>query len=179
MNFEVDLFDYMSDLNGQFIYFTDNITSSGGTFINGRLIGIDENIHTGEALVNILINNVIYQKNMIFYMENGLLTHKIYNKQDIIQPTVPTPAPISASIPPPIQSTILTKLEFVNRFTDVEFKSIISLSKTNEDIEFWYLKFNLATYIDVIDPLTIFGVQNLELIGILNTGRANEILRIN
>jgi len=174
MNFEVDLFDYMSDLNGQFIYFTDNITSSGGTFINGRLIGIDENIHTGEALVNILINNVIYQKNMIFYMENGLLTHKIYNKQDITQPTVPIPAST-----PLIQSTILTKLEFVNRFTDAEFKSIVSLSKTNEDIEFWYLKFNLATYIDVIDPLTIFGVQNLELIGILNTGRANEILRIN
>ena len=176
MSFEIELFDYMSDLNGQFIYFVDNVTLSGGTFINGRLIGIDENIHSGEALVNILINNTIYQKNMIFYMVNGVLTHKIYNK-DISQQTIPIPDPIPANIPPVI--TRLTKLEFVNRFTDVEFKNIISLSKTNEDIEFWYLKFNLATYIDITDPLTILGVQNLELMEILNSGRANEILNIN
>ena len=174
MSFEIELFDYMSDLNGQFIYFVDNVTLSGGTFINGRLIGIDENIHSGEALVNILINNTIYQKNMIFYMVNGVLTHKIYNKQDIIQPSVPT-----AAIPVTTSNIQLTKLEFVNRFTDVEFKNIISLSKTNEDIEFWYLKFNLATYIDITDPLTILGVQNLELMEILNSGRANEILNIN
>ena len=176
MNFEVELFDYMSDLNGEFISFVDNVTLSGGTFINGQLVGINENNRSGEALVNILINNTIYQKNMIFYMVNGVLTHKIYNK-DISQQTIPIPDPIPANIPPVI--TRLTKLEFVNRFTDVEFKNIISLSKTNEDIEFWYLKFNLATYIDITDPLTILGVQNLELMEILNSGRANEILNIN
>lgn len=70
----------------------------------------------------------------------------------------------------------LTKLEFVNKFTDEEFKGIMIASKNNADIELWMLKFNLATYISLEDPQTIAGVKTLEAVGLIGVGRANEIL---
>lgn len=72
----------------------------------------------------------------------------------------------------------LTKLEFVNKFTDEEFIAIMNASKTNPVVELWMMKFNLAEFIDVNYPLTIQGVQGLEALGLIGAGRANEILTI-
>lgn len=76
----------------------------------------------------------------------------------------------------------LTKLEYMNRFTDQELALIYSAAKVNVQIEVWLAKFNATstddkgTSIDLEDPRTIAGIQALEAAGIINTGRANEIL---
>lgn len=73
---------------------------------------------------------------------------------------------------------ILTPLTFLNRFTDNEAKSILGLAKTDPDVELWWIKYNKAQDIDLLDPQTISGVQALEDATILATGRAAEILTI-
>lgn len=86
-------------------------------------------------------------------------------------PIVPTPEPVLKSV--------LTPLEFLNRFTNDEAKTILGLSKTNPDVELWWLKYNKAQDIDLDDPQTIEGVNMLETATILAPGRAAEILTKN
>lgn len=76
------------------------------------------------------------------------------------------------------RKAILTPLAFLNRFTDEESKAIIALTKTNPDVELWWIKYNKAQDIDLLDPQTIGGVQALEYFTIIGVGRANEILTI-
>lgn len=78
--------------------------------------------------------------------------------------------------PPVVYKSILTPLEFLNRFTDEEALTIISLSKTTPSVELWWIKYNKAQDIDLDDPQTIDGVTSLETVGILSPGRAVEIL---
>jgi len=74
----------------------------------------------------------------------------------------------------PIQP--LSKLEFLARFTDAELVGIYTEAKTSVLLEIWLDKFKLSESIDLQNQLTISGLQYLESIGLLNTGRANEIL---
>lgn len=71
---------------------------------------------------------------------------------------------------------IITKLEYMNRFTDTELATIYTLAKTNISIEIWLEKFKLATDINLDDPRTVGGVNALEQLGIIAQGRAQEIL---
>jgi len=72
--------------------------------------------------------------------------------------------------------TILTKLEYMNRFTDSELAAIYTAAKQSIEIEIWLEKFKLATEIDLSDPRTIAGVQALEAVGLIGASRADEIL---
>lgn len=83
-------------------------------------------------------------------------------------PVVPTPEPVLKSV--------LTPLEFLNRFTNDEVKTIMALAKTDPDVELWWLKYNKAQDLDLDDPQTIEGVNMLETATILSPGRAAEIL---
>lgn len=96
----------------------------------------------------------------------------------VTPPVETTPDPVQDPPPPVLEprKTILTPLELINRFTDQEAKMIIRISKNNEDVELWWIKYNKATYINLEDPQTIAGIQALEQVGIIGTGRANEIL---
>jgi hypothetical protein len=95
----------------------------------------------------------------------------------IIPPT-PMPEPTPEPTPEPIiiYKHVLTPLEFLNRFNDDELISIISLSKTNVQLELWWTKYNKAKDMDLDDPQTIAGVQALESFGLIGTGRVSEIL---
>ena len=73
--------------------------------------------------------------------------------------------------------TILTKLEFLNRFTDTEVEGIYAAVKLSVPIEIWMDKFKLAEYINLDDKKTINGVNKLEANGLLAVGRAEEILK--
>lgn len=86
---------------------------------------------------------------------------------NVIQREVPIPRPIKS---------ILTPLEFLNRFSDEEAISILTLTKTNPQIELWWIKYNKAQDIDLNDQQTIDGVTMLETAGIIAAGRAAEIL---
>lgn len=76
----------------------------------------------------------------------------------------------------------LTKLEFMNKFTDEELGTIYTIAKTNVAVEIWLAKFNATTpdelgysvYLD--DPATVASIHGLEMAGLLAAGRAVEIL---
>lgn len=70
----------------------------------------------------------------------------------------------------------LTKLDYMNRFTDTELATIYTIAKTNVAIEIWLKKFELATEINLDDPRVVGGLQALEQYGLIGTGRAAEIL---
>jgi hypothetical protein len=76
----------------------------------------------------------------------------------------------------------LTKLEFMNRFTDTELANIYSAAKLSVMVEVWLEKLKAAspeadgTSVDLDDPRTMAGIQSLEAGGLIATGRAAEIL---
>jgi hypothetical protein len=75
-----------------------------------------------------------------------------------------------------IPKRVITKLDYMNRFTDTELATIYTVAKTNVAIEVWLEKFKLSAEINLDDPRTIGGVQALEQFGLIGVGRATEIL---
>jgi hypothetical protein len=73
-------------------------------------------------------------------------------------------------------SRIITKLEYMNRFTDTELATIYTVAKTNIAIEVWLEKFKLSAEINLDDPRTVGGINALEQFGLIGVGRAAEIL---
>lgn len=75
-----------------------------------------------------------------------------------------------------VPASTLTKLEYMNRFTDAELAAIYTAAKAVVEIEIWLEKFKATTEIDLSDPRTVSGVQALEGAGLIAAGRAQEIL---
>lgn len=74
------------------------------------------------------------------------------------------------------RQTILSRLHFMNRFTDAEMAGIYTAAKSSVQVEIWLEKFRLASEINLDDPRTVAGVQALEAAGMIGAGRAEEIL---
>lgn len=70
----------------------------------------------------------------------------------------------------------LTKLEYMNRFTDAELAGIYTAAKSVIQVEIWLEKFKLASEIYLDDPHTVSGLQAMEASGLLAAGRAAGIL---
>lgn len=71
---------------------------------------------------------------------------------------------------------LLTKLEYMERFTDEELGTIFTVAKQSVAVEVWLEKFKLASEINLDDPRILGGLLALESVGILATGRAQEII---
>lgn len=71
---------------------------------------------------------------------------------------------------------ILSKLEYANRFTEPELENIYSAAKTVVAVEVWLDKFRLAEHVDTEDPRVHAGLHALEVAGLIQPGRADEIL---
>jgi hypothetical protein len=71
---------------------------------------------------------------------------------------------------------LLTRLQFMDRFTDAELAGIYTAAKQSVPVEIWLEKFKLSTEIDLTDLRTIAGIEALEAGGLLDVGRAAEIL---
>jgi hypothetical protein len=71
---------------------------------------------------------------------------------------------------------LISKLDYMNRFTDAELVSIYTAAKTNVNVEIWLEKFKLSAEINLDDPKTISGIQAIETLGLIAAGRATEIL---
>lgn len=88
----------------------------------------------------------------------------------------PTPEP-EPNQPSP---TKITQLAFISRFTDAEAIALdlASIGATVEaaSMRRFLNKVNAATFIDLTRPDTIGGVQYLESVGLIGTGRADVIL---
>ena len=70
----------------------------------------------------------------------------------------------------------LTHLQYMNRFTQGELRSIYAAAKTVVDVEIWLDKFKLASDVSLDDPSTIEGLSAMESAGLIGAGRAVEIL---
>ncbi len=76
----------------------------------------------------------------------------------------------------------LSKLAFINRFTDTEYEAILAAAKVSVQVEAWVKKFEMTSVepdggsIDITDPRTIAGINALEAAEIIGTGRAAQIL---
>lgn len=90
----------------------------------------------------------------------------IYADGVLSAPAAPVAAPIRA----------LTKLQYMNRFTDKELADIYGAAKVIVQVEIWLEKFKLAAEINLDDPVTIGGLQAMEAAGLLAAGRAAEVL---
>lgn len=70
----------------------------------------------------------------------------------------------------------ISKLAYMERFSDAELAAIYGAAKVSLAVEVWMEKFKLAEFIDLADPRTLAGLQALESNGLIGTGRALEVL---
>ena len=83
---------------------------------------------------------------------------------------LPEAEPVTAT-----PSRKLTKLEYMNRFTDAELAGIYTAAKAVVALEIWLDKFKVASDVDLDDAATVAGLAALEGAGLLDAGRAEEI----
>ncbi len=80
------------------------------------------------------------------------------------------------SIEGAVTGRVMTKLEFLRRFTAEERIAIRTVAKSNPVLEDYMAMIDLAQDIDTSDIDTQTGVRMLEASGLLATGRADEVL---
>jgi hypothetical protein len=72
----------------------------------------------------------------------------------------------------------ISRLNFMQRFTDAEMAAILVAAKTNAALEAAMMKWQTAEGIVLTDPATVAGVNALELAGLIANGRAAMILKV-
>lgn len=75
-----------------------------------------------------------------------------------------------------ITSNIISKMNFLKRFTPEEYATIKQAINTDSTVDYYWQLFMLAEELDLTFPDTINGINMLEQIGLISTGRAAEIL---
>lgn len=86
---------------------------------------------------------------------------------------------ISVSTEDPTQpnpSRIISKLSFMRRFTLDEMTAVYNAAKSNTTIEVWIDEVKVADNINLDDADLVSGVNQLEKVGVIASGRALEIL---
>lgn len=71
---------------------------------------------------------------------------------------------------------ILSKKDFLKRFTAAEYGTVKAAAAASTDVDYYWQLFLIAEDIDTDDPDTIGGLGLLEVVGLLAAGRAAEIL---
>ncbi len=74
------------------------------------------------------------------------------------------------------QPPIISKLAFRFRLTDAEYVNVLSMAKTDVEVQAWLETFNMATKINLDDPRTSNGLNTLVSKGILTEERVKQIL---
>lgn len=83
---------------------------------------------------------------------------------------------VTPPAPEPEPSTILTRLGFMDRFTTAELVAIYTEAKTNVETEIFLDKLRADDEIDTADVRTRDGVAQLVAAGLIDEGRADELL---
>jgi hypothetical protein len=105
-------------------------------------------------------------------------SYKCLEGEEVIDPilTIPTPEPSPEQLPQDPVFTQRTRLQFRNLFTNDEKLAIYTAAKSNLQIQIWLDDLAVSDVIDLADPVTIYGVQTMEAVGLIGSGRAAEIL---
>ena len=72
----------------------------------------------------------------------------------------------------------LTRLQFLMRFTDAEMQAIVAAADASPALKAALLKWQTAEGITLTDAVTQAGVQALEIAGLIEPGRAAQILTV-
>jgi hypothetical protein len=72
--------------------------------------------------------------------------------------------------------SVITKVAFRFRLTDAEYVGILQMAKTEIAVTAWVETFNMVSQINLVDPRTIAGVEQLVALDLLTEERAGEIL---
>jgi len=75
-----------------------------------------------------------------------------------------------------LQPITLTRLQFMERFTDAELVAIYDAASVSTAVLVWLEKLRATEQITLTDPRTVAGVQALEAQKLIEVGRVNEIL---
>lgn len=77
---------------------------------------------------------------------------------------------------PPAPPPVISKVAFRFRLTDAEYVGILQSAKTEIVVAAWLETFNMVTQINLADPRTIAGVQQLVDLDLFTEERALKIL---
>jgi len=83
----------------------------------------------------------------------------------------------AAAATPVEPARVITKLDFMNRFTMEELAVIYTAAKTEVMVEVFLDKLKLAERVDIADPQTIAGLQALAASGLLTEARVQAVLQ--
>lgn len=70
----------------------------------------------------------------------------------------------------------ISKREFLKRITPLEYSTIKNAATSNAIIDYYWQLFMIAEFIDLSDQDVILGISAIENMGIIQPGRAMEIL---
>lgn len=70
----------------------------------------------------------------------------------------------------------MTSLEFLDLFTEAEQLAVITAAMSNPQINLWWTKLTMATFVDFSDPRLAGGLKALVAAGLLTAERAQEVL---
>lgn len=77
---------------------------------------------------------------------------------------------------PESASRRMTSLEFLDLFSEAEQLAVITAAMSSPQINLWWTKLTMATYVDFEDPRLAAGLQALVDAGLLTAERAQEVL---
>lgn len=77
------------------------------------------------------------------------------------------------------ESTKMTSLEFLEKFTQAEQLAVVQATMNNAEIKLWYDKLIAATYVDLTDPRAEAGLDALIAAELIEPSRKGEILTSN
>lgn len=78
--------------------------------------------------------------------------------------------------PEPQYKTQFTSLEYLDRFTEAEQITVVTVTQSNAQVKLWYDKMLAASYVDIADPRVSAGLDALIAAGLLAPARKAEIL---
>lgn len=109
-------------------------------------------------------------------VKDGLLNVILAEDEAWVAENFPQYTKLPEPIREPIRLTLISKLEFMSRFTDEELEALYAARRASVKIEVWMAKFDASSQIDLDDPRLRSGLLAMQSLGILAHGRADELL---
>jgi hypothetical protein len=79
--------------------------------------------------------------------------------------------------PGPEPRTVLTRLEYISRFSDAELAAIYTAAKKEIALEIYLDKLRASQDVTITDARTVAGVEALAAAGLIESGRVAAILQ--
>lgn len=106
----------------------------------------------------------------------GKVINRINADLDFVQQVYPGHYELEGPEPIFADSTVLSKIAMITRFTDLEYTGILGAAKSDVEVQGWLDRFYSTNTIDLGDTRTIDGVNMMVTKGLLVPARATEIL---